>query len=307
MISVIVNPASAVGRTARRWPRIRRHLEASLGGFEAYFTEGPMDAARIARDAAGRGANLVISVGGDGTLNETVNGLLGPDGRAVNPDTRLGVVTSGSGGDFRRSLGHHAGPEAGVAAITSGAERRIDAARVTYRDLEGRECTRLFINMASFGLSGLVARNVAAGGKGLLVGAAYIGHAVAALAAYRATPLRLRVDGAAPETQSLLLGGVANGAWFGGGLKLAPGARPDDGRLGVVLVGALGLLNALGRIPALYRGAHIDPPDIRELACGEFSVAPEGDAPVFLDIDGEFAGRLPARFEILPGALILRG
>jgi len=154
--AVIVNPHSANRRTGKRWPAASGQLRAAIGGFDTFFTDRPGHASVLARRLAEEGCARIIAAGGDGTVNEIVNGLLDERGQVLNPDVTLGVLPLGTGGDFRRSLGL-AGLSDGIQAIAAGKVRQIDAGCVLFRAHDGKPGRRYFANLVSFGMGGEVA------------------------------------------------------------------------------------------------------------------------------------------------------
>ncbi len=301
---VVINPASAAGRTGRRWPELAQRLRAKVGDFEHGFTQRPRHGEVLVREALRGGAQRVVSVGGDGTHNEVVNGFF-DDGELLSPDAELAVVPTGTGGDLRRTLGL---PNDALAAIdlVGDVSRQVDVGRLTYTTDDGGEAAAYFINIASFGVSGLVDKLVNNSSKALGGKASFlIGVAKAALR-YRNQSVRLRLDDGEPFTRTLYNGVVANARYFGGGMKVAPDADMTDGLFDVVVMGDLGTVDLARGLPRIYRGDHLKRGDPR-IECHRAKVVVAEptvpDAKVLIDMDGEQPGHLPARFELVPGAL----
>ena len=305
-VGVVVNPAAGVGRLSAAWPELARLLEARLGPIEVLQTtrtgEGRDHAAAHVRN----GADLVIAAGGDGTANEVADGLLLAGG---GPE--LGVISVGTGRDFVRTLGRHADLASAVDAIGSGRVRRIDAGRVTYRADDGSTGIRHFLNVASLGVSGPTVRavNRSKAGRAVHGKLAFYYHTVAELLKYRPQQVRVRFDdGEVVDVRTALIV-AANGRFFGSGMMIAPDAEIDDGQFDALVYRATGKLRMVLDFNLIYRGAHIHLPRVRYRRCRWFEVEPLGDARVngaILEVDGESPGRIPARFEVLPGALTLR-
>lgn len=301
-VHVLVNPESAGGRTRARWPEIARALEEALGPFTHRFTDAPRHAAALTREGAGPGVALVVSVGGDGTHGEVVDGLL-----SLDPGARpaLGIVPSGTGQDLARSLGLPREIRAAIACLAAGRDRRIDAGRVTFATADGGRAIRHFVNVADCGLGGDVVARVNRSRKTLPGKAAFFLATVAAMLAWRNAPLRAVFDGGAAVWDGVFRELViANGGSMGGGMAIAPGARMDDGRFDVVGLGDLGLVATLSLAPAIYGGRPTRNSKVVRLQAARIEVASPGDVPIAAD--GELLGRLPATFEILPGALAVR-
>ena len=300
---VIVNPQSRGGATGRRWAAIEPLLREALGALDVATTRGPRDAERIAREGVRAGAELVIAAGGDGTASEVVAGLLGG---GLGAYAELAFLPLGTGGDLARALGIETSLERAIACIAGGKARAIDAGRVSFVGRDGAARSSHFVNIASIGVSGLVTELVNQSPKHLGGRASFFLGTVRAIARWRAAPVRIRVDGALVHDGLLHLAAVANGRYFGGSMHVAPQALLDDGRFDVVVIrGEGGKLRLLRNFPRLYAASHVTLPDVSQHR--GTVVEAESDAEMWLEIDGEPLGKLPARFECLPAALRLRG
>jgi YegS/Rv2252/BmrU family lipid kinase len=304
-VGVVVNPAAGGGRLSAAWPDLQAMLEAKLGALSVLRTSGPGEGKRLAELHVRNGAELVIAAGGDGTANEVVDGLL-----AAGGGPQLGVIAVGTGRDFIRTLGGHADLRAAVEAIGSGRTRRIDAGRVSYRTDNGTSESRHFLNVASLGVSGPTVRAVNRSKQGRQVHGklAFYYHTVVELLKYRPQQVRVRFeDGETVEVETALVV-VANGRYFGSGMMIAPDAAIDDGMFDVLVYRAEGKLRMILDFNMIYRGAHTKLPRVTIRRCRWVEVEPivASDAAL-LEVDGEGPGSIPARFEILPGALTLRG
>ena len=285
---IIVNPAAGGGRAGGFW---RRCAEACAGlPFEVVETKRRGDAADY---AAAAGDRLVIAVGGDGTAHEVVNGLLR---RPSGSPPRVGFLQRGTGADLRRTLASPRDAGEVAAWLRTDRWRRIDVGRVGTST--GR---RYFINVADAGIGAEVVRR-AARGPALIGGTLnFLGGAVISLLTHRNTQIRLRLDDGPVLNRRIRTVAVANGAYLGGGMWIAPKARPDDGLFDVVTIGDVSRTLGIRSLPMLYRGTH------GRLAQVEFGrarrVEIDSELPIGVEADGELAGSTPAVFEILPGAL----
>lgn len=313
-VRAIVNPKSSGGRLGRAWPEVHAKLEAAIGPVEVARTDGPMAATRLTREALQDGVDLVIAVGGDGTNNEVVNGFFAPT-RPGEPDVRLrpeaalSVLMVGTGGDFRKSYGAGATVDEQVRQIASGAARPLDIGRLDFIADDGTPTTRYFVNICSFGVSGVVDRQVARAKASRLFGGrfAYFMASLIGTFKYTPQPVELVVDGGAPRTVKVNFVAVCNGRYFGGGMHVAPMADPGDGQFEIVVMHDLKVLELLKDPNAIYRGDHLKKPSTFHVPGRRLEARPaEGAGDVLLDVDGEAPGRLPATFTILPGALTLR-
>ncbi|MEI9887979.1 MAG: diacylglycerol kinase family protein [Rhizomicrobium sp.] len=307
---VVVNPRSGNGRTRRDWQRIERRLGAVYPHMSVEFTRGRGQATALVRAALREGHQEIVAVGGDGTINEAVNGMFGAEG-PLNPDAVFAFVTSGTGGDFRKSFGIEAGPDAAIERLKTASVRPCDVGRVSCLSARGAPVLRYFVNIASFGLSGVIVEKVNRARIAKLFGGpfAFAFHSAAAMLTYKNTPLRIMIDGANDEIATIGTAAIANGQYFGGGMKVAPGAAFDDGKFDVVIMGGSPKGQALADMKLIYSGAHIHKPHVRVVRGRKVVVAPVAETrgrAVYIETDGELAGRLPATFEILPRALNLR-
>ncbi|MDB5113941.1 MAG: diacylglycerol kinase catalytic region [Chloroflexi bacterium] len=294
----VVNPASCAGRTGRSWPEMRRVLSAAGVEVEERLTTAPREATELTRVALLEGCERVVAVGGDGTLNEVVNGFLAADGTPVAPGAVLGLLPSGTGGDFRRTAGIPAGAAAAAAVLAAGASRPVDMGRIT---LDGA-ATRHFINIADCGIGGEVVARVNRSSKRAGGTATFLWHSLASLLSYRPRAARVEIDGTAEEGryQNVV---VANGRYFGGGMCVAPGADLADGLFDVVLFGDLPRMRSLTGIRRIYAGTHIGEPGIRLLRGRRVRVIPLEQPPLCFEMEGEEVGPAPATLEIVPAAI----
>lgn len=303
---VIVNPQSRGGATGRRLRGVESKLRAALGPLEVEQTRGPRDAERIAREAVRAGVETLVVAGGDGTASEVVTGILaaGLGGRA-----KIALLPLGTGGDLVRALGVPRDLDAALARVVAGKERVVDAGRASFRGRDGREATTFFLNVASAGVSGLVCELVNRTPKSLGGTASFLIGTLRAIARHAPQPVTVCVDGETVHEGPLTLLAAANGRYFGGGMHVAPRARPDDGLLDVVWIGGLPKRRLLKRLPLLYAGRHLDAPEVRFRPGRRVELEPASGAasPVWIELDGEPLGTLPACFEIVPRAVTLLG
>jgi diacylglycerol kinase (ATP) len=293
----LVNPASDNGATGKRWPEIAR-LAADRGLVgDALISEHQGQLVDLAREAAKGGARLLVAVGGDGTVNEIVNGIAGLDG------IELAIVHRGTGGDFVRTFDIPRRLEDALAVAQSGRGREVDLGRATLRTWAGREGVTWFANIASAGMSGAVAKRVNETGKALGGKVSYAWSTLAVFARWRNALITVRV-GDEERTGAMYDVVVANGRYFGGGMKICPAADPADGLFDVLLIGDVTKRDLVLTLPKIYRGTHLPHPKA-ELLRGE-RVTIEAPIPLPVELDGEQPGTTPASFEIVPLALRVR-
>jgi YegS/Rv2252/BmrU family lipid kinase len=299
-IVFIVNPSSGGGRTGREWPRIRKIAEDRLGPFTADLTTGPGDAIRLTREHLLKGADVVVCVGGDGTLNEVINGFM-DEGGPVRENALLGFVPNGTGCDFIKSVPIPKGIERSIDTIARGENRTIDLGRIQYSDHSNRTCVRYFHNVASFGLGGEVDERTNRTTKAFGPFLSFMISTLLSLLLYGKKQIRFRLDGGKEKDVTAWNIAVANGRFHGGGMLVAPGASVNDGLFHVTVIGDLSLAEALYHLPELYNGRIADVKNVSTFTCRRAEAF--SDERVLLDVDGEQMGCLPAVIDILPGAL----
>lgn len=296
---LIVNPRSAGGSTGRRWQEIERQLRGRLPPFDIAFTNCPHHGTRLAADAVGR-YEVVVAVGGDGTVDEVINGLVDEEG-AVRPGVAAGVIPFGTGADFVRSLGIPRGLVQAAALLARGQRREIDVGRACFRAFDGSQAVRYFVNEAEVGMGATVCEMVNRSSKRFGGVVTFLLAVVASMLRYQARPVSFVVDGKPPETIVLDNVWIANGSYSGGGIRSAPRARLDDGFLDLVRVGHARPLERLRELLKLRSGAFVDLPQVDYQAVRRVEARAETAVPV--EVDGEPVGTLPATFDLLPARL----
>jgi diacylglycerol kinase (ATP) len=296
MSVVIVNPASASGSTGEAWPQIASDLRSQFGSFRVLFTKHRGDAAVLAGEAARKGAKLIIACGGDGTVSEVANGIL-----SSGKDVELGVLPSGTGGDFRRTLEIPSRTRDAARVLRMGRTVRIDVGRVSFVDNDGGDVMRYFVGVASCGMSTKVIDRVKADGT------SFASSLLQTAMRNEAIRLVVQLDDAHDRQLTVSNLCIANARYFGGGMKIAPDAKLTDGKFDVISVGDLSALKLFTSAPRVYLGSHLSMPEVSHARARKVTVRPaDRDKEVALEIDGELPGRLPATFQIIPEALRVR-
>jgi diacylglycerol kinase family enzyme len=308
----VFNPASDRGRTGRNWARIEDALGGIFPLMEAAATHGPGQAAHMVRDALREGHLDIVAVGGDGTINEAVNGFF-DRGVPVSREAVFSFVNTG--GDIARGLGIEPGTIAGVAHLHRSRIRKVDLGRVFCLSAEGFPVSRFFLGEASFGLSGAVAASLGRGRIARLFGRRFARrlHTMLQLLAWRSCRVRLMAPGVQDRGGYDEIAGIAevvlaNGRCFAGGLRVAPEASAQDGLFDMAILAGGSRGEILRALAAIGSGAHTVNPRFRMLRTARLTAAPTVDTegPVAVETDGQKAGVLPATFEILPGAMNVR-
>ena len=308
---VIVNPKSAGGSTQGSWTGIAADLRAHFGPFQVAFTKQQGDGTTLAKQAAESGRKFIISCGGDGTINEIANGIL----QAKNRDVEMGIFPSGTGGDFRRTIGMPSEPRQAAKALREGKTREIDVGKVTYLNHQNISESRYFLNISSFGLSAEINKRVGANSflKWLPFGKTIRGKAKFAFSTLQEVleiepqTVNVLVDGKTSNPLQTLNFCVCNGRFFGGGMKIAPKAKLDDGYFDLVNIGDIKTARILLNGYKLYNGTHLDLREVQNTRAKKIEVTPvDESATINIEADGELPGKLPATFEIVPKALKIR-
>ena len=296
-VFVVVNPYAGNGRGRVVWGEVRQRLSDLGTPFEFELTQGELTAESFARQALLRGAETVVVVGGDGTINEAVNGFFLND-QPVRPGARLAIVPAGSSSDTARGLGI---PD-GVAALDllqAGQTFQIDLGRAEFSE-QGRTTSRYFVNNADVGIGGRIATG--AGPFKFLGGRlAFFASSLKALADPQPWSGRIQLDEHPPEPIQAVSVAVALGPYTGGGMKIAPRAKWDDGCFEIVVIGGMSRGELLRSFPRVYAGTHLSHPGVRSYQAREVSVQ-AADSPL-IELDGEVVGAGDVRFRILPSAL----
>ena len=293
----LVNPASENGGTGRRWPEIaNRAAAAGLSG-DALLSERPGHLTELAQRAADDGAELLVAVGGDGTVHEVVNGIAGRTG------VDLAVLPRGTGRDFVRTHGIPHRLDDALRTARDGRIREVDLGLARFRSWQGEAAEAYFANIASAGMSGAIAKRANETSKALGGKASYFWATLAVFARWRTSEITVTVGNESRRARMHDVV-VANGRYFGGGMMICPQAEPDDGVFDVLLIGNLTKRDLLLTLPKTYRGRHLPHPKAELLRGSTAEI--DADEPLPVELDGEQPGTTPARFELVPRALRLR-
>ncbi len=303
MAFFIVNPAAANGRIKKEWASILETARAEYSpalGFA--LTGGPGDGAPLAKKALKEGYDVIVPVGGDGTLNEVVNGFF-EDDRPVNPSASLGVISLGTGSDFIRTLGIPKDLHAYLETLRRANTRTVDTVRSVVTAPDGSRKVRYFINVGDFGSGGAVVEKVNRTSKALGGRISFLWGILTTLPRYKNKEITYSVDGGEERTEVLNNFVVANGRFYGGGLKPAPEASLDDGQLDIVTMGDFRFREVLFSLGKLREGTHLSNPKVGFVR-GRKVVA-RSEKNVLIEEDGELVGCLPAEFEVVPKSISL--
>ncbi len=306
---VIVNPRSASGATREKWSMTASELRAHFGPFTVAFTRAPGHAIELAERGAKSGRSFIIACGGDGTVNEVANGILNS-----GIDVELGILPSGTGGDFRRTIGIPRSNREAAACLRTGKTRSIDVGKVTFSDHQGKTVSRYFLNVSSVGLAADVIKRVkSAKAFDWLPVESFRGRANFAVSALQEVIdldpflVRVRFDDGDERTLQTIAFCIANSRFFGGGMMIAPDAKINDGLLDVVNIGDIGTAKILINAYSIYRGTHQSLAEVKSTLAKKIEISSADQfGNILLETDGELPGKLPAIYEVIPNALRVR-
>ena len=305
---VVMNPVSGGGKVLRFEKQLLTSLNELFGSnYTIEKTQRQRHATQITEEALKSGHDLIISIGGDGTNNEVLNGFFyeTPE-KKIHPLSSEAVfapVSFGSGSDYRKVLGTKSWEE-DIERIKQGNLQKIDIGKVDYTSIrQGRHKTRLFLNISSFGVSGIIDKHVNESKKRLGATPAYVVGTLRGLASYRETLVNVSIDDTSAFSGKLLVCAVANGKFFGSGMCIAPTAQIDDGVFEISLVSQFSIFD-LAQFHRLYNGTIKEFNKVKTFRGKYVHAEPLiYGSEVLLDIDGENIGKLPATFTLLPKAL----
>ena len=306
---IIVNPKSAAGSTHSRWAANASDLRAHFGAFSVAFTKKHGDGIELAKRAVKSGRKFIIACGGDGTINEVANGIL-----QTGEDVELGIFPSGTGGDFRRTLKMPSATREIAKSLREGSTKTIDVGKVTFFNHQNKLVSRYFLNVSSFGLSASINERVKSTNLfRWLPGNTLSGKSNFAFSTLQEVletdfmTVRVKIDEQEEKNLNTINFCVANARFFGGGMKIAPDARINDGFFDVINIGDIKTAKILLNAYKLYSGSHLSLEEVKNTLAKRIEVAPfDKNREILIETDGELPGKLPAVYEILPNALKIR-
>ncbi|HCJ67414.1 MAG TPA: hypothetical protein DHV62_08880 [Elusimicrobia bacterium] len=296
-VHIIVNPVSAKGQTEKRWPHIREMIRASFLEFRYIFTERPKQATEITRGLLQQGFDFIIGVGGDGTLNEIANGFFKPgSNEVINEDANLGMISSGTGSDFIRFIKVPRDFRKSVERLKDAPKRKVDLGMITFLGNGINKQQQYFINVADFGLGAEVIKRISSVPSAQRGKLFYYRGFISTLFQYQSKSFRLVIDDRETIEGNFLIGAIANGGIFGGGMIIAPKAQINDGYFDFVLVEEMKKAEVVWNSKRLYLGTLDKHRKVRTLRVKKVRVESQDNVPI--EYDGEEGGILPAEFQI---------
>ena len=300
-IFVIVNPESANGKTGKKWPKIYDVLKNKISApLEYAITERPAHALELAKRGIQKGYNAFVAVGGDGTVNEVVNGLM-KENKSFPQGVKIGIISHGTGKDLIKTLGIPVDVESAAMVIADGYTKKFDLGEATFTDHDGKQCKRFFLNVGDLGFSAAVVERVNSNSKAFGGFISYLSGLFSTLITFRNKRITLAIDDYYSEERIVNSVNVANGKYFGGGMCIAPEAKADDGIFEIAVVGDITRRNVIANVGKLYRGTLASHPLVDYYRGNKVKV--ESSQRVLIDLDGEQLGTLPVTFMIKQKAI----
>ena len=301
---VIVNPKAKNGRAGKEWASLERMIrEEYQGEFHAEFTNAPLHATNLTRQALKENHNLIVALGGDGLVNEVVNGFF-EGGTTINPQAILGILPFATGADFVKTVEIPEDFKAAVKRLNASSAKSCDVGLISAESLEGQPVERYFINIAEIGVGAEVVERVNRSTKMFGGKASFTWSILRTMPFYRNKTIFYSID-KGPETEACMNNlTIANGRFYGAGLQPAPEAQLDDGLFDIAMIGDIGFMTGARNLGKLRDGTYLNLPYVR-FQRGK-SVSARCADRVLIEADGEVVGRLPATFNILPKAINVR-
>lgn len=260
---------------------------------KTYFTNHPKHAVEIAQHQTNENADIIVAVGGDGTIHEILNGILS----VLNNKPLLAILPNGTGNDFMRTRQHFKTPDEFIQSILSNKRESIDIGRIT-----SNSSTHYFINIADIGFGGAVIHTLAKQRKVVGGKFAYSLAILKTFFTYKKAVLKISAPGYMHESATFMVI-FCNGSIFGSGLTIHPEAKVNDGQLNVVIIGNVSLLDYLKYLPKLKKGKFIHHPEVHYLAYNEITV--ESQTPQWTETDGEIATNENIKVTLIPNCIEL--
>jgi YegS/Rv2252/BmrU family lipid kinase len=293
---LIVNPTAGAGRTAKKWPYIKALLKNTGLRFEHDITEAPGHAIELAKSAVNKGYKLVVSVGGDGTINEIVNGIYATGDMK---DVELGIIGTGTGSDYIRTIGVSKYYQESCHHLMNPMKKSVDLGMVEFTQ-NGQPAKRIFANFAGLGFDAEVVKATTKKFKNFGGKPAYLMGLLSTFTTYKNRQIQITINGQT-ENHKVCTIVMSNGKYGGGSMLLAPNADPCDGLFDVIIIGDVTKPDLLRSLPRIYKGTHLTHPKVMVKRTNLITIS--SDEPMAIQADGDLLGEAPARFTVLPSVL----
>lgn len=302
-VMFVVNPVSGGGGTRKKWQEVEGRLRRQGYNFEVSYTESPLHASQITTEALQMGFNHIIAVGGDGTINEVLNGFYSPLFEGTCSQVALSVLPMGTGSDFFRALQLATDTEYIERLLQKGQEQACDVVCASYIDWDGKPATRYFINVADVGIGSDTVIRVNRNSKAMGGFLSFLIACLVSIYLFKNHVLTVEVDGSVLYSGKSSMVAINNGQYFGGGMMIAPQALISDGLLDVTILKDFRKSEFLKALPSVYKGTHLNHPKVQVARGREVKI--RSQEKVYLEVDGESPGIGDVCFKILPGDIKL--
>ncbi|MCG9873627.1 MAG: diacylglycerol kinase family lipid kinase [Leptospiraceae bacterium] len=299
-IHFIVNPNSGGGSVGKNWEDLLKRIEDKIGKIQVTFTNAKGHGSDVALDLCKKGIEVLVIIGGDGTISEVVDGII----KSKKTSVSIVVLNLGTGGDFSRSLGVPGDLNLALDKIKNGKIRKTDVGFVRYKSESTAEnLTRYFINIIGCGMAGAVVQTVNKSSKKFGGFSYYLGS-IANILSYQNKPLKFRMDGGEWLERKVTSLAICNGQYFGGGMRVSPNSELSDGYLDAVVIGDWNLFQKVFYSKKFYNGTITNSPKVESYRCKKIEIIPlQADNAAIIDCDGEDIGKIPMTIEVLPSAV----
>lgn len=294
----IINPTAGAGKTVKQWPIISEYLKQSGIKVDSKFTGSPGHAIELASIACKNGFKMIISVGGDGTINEIVNGIYNADGLK---DVMLGIISTGTGADYIRTVGIPRSYIEACNKISKPSIRKVDLGMVEMMS-NGNKTERLFVNFAGLGFDAEIVKATTQKYKAFGKVSAYLLGLFSTLISYQNKDVDI-IIGDSTEKKKVCTVIMGNGKYGGGGMYTTPKALIDDNLLDILIIGDLMKMDLIRSLPTIYKGTHLNHPKVSLKKANEVTIEPE--IKMSIQADGDIIGESPATFRIIEQKLHL--
>ncbi|MEX0811882.1 MAG: diacylglycerol kinase family protein [Chitinophagales bacterium] len=297
---VFINPISGNNSGEQAWKKMKPLLDQMKISYEAHYTEKAFHAISLAKDARDKGYNRFVSIGGDGTINEIINGVFLSDHQ--NDIPKFALIGIGTGNDTIKTFGIPSKPEKAVELFSKGKFKTIDLGKVYFQNEKGERASRLFVNIAGMAFDAAVTDN-ANNAKQSMGKLAYLKGVFKTLSSYTPGKVKVRIDDREPIEDIMFSLNVSNCKYSGGGMLIAPHAVPDDGKFAITLIKNVGKWRIGANIYRLFNGT-LEKVNGIELHSGK-KVKVEASPETMVEVEGELLGAAPFEFEIMPSSIEL--
>ena len=303
-VHFIVNPVSGGGLSAKMWKKVEPELKNYFVNYKSEFTAGRGHGTYLAREALKSGSKLIVAVGGDGIINEVVNGFFEND-IPINPDAELGMINFGTGSDFARTIKHSVDFEDILKPLQIERSEPCDVGLCTFTNDLGSMQKRYFINVADMGIGGLVTREKEAAGGFRLGKLGYLLETLKATLSFKNVESEITIDSHPSFNTKILSVIVANGKYFGGNMLISPYSDIYDGYFDVIVIGDVPRLGRLFAMSKIYSGKHLDHKNVGYFRAKKIKIVTKSSA--LIELDGEPSGCAPVIFEVIKQAVRVKG